>query len=62
MSFILLFNAGLWSTHRVYVPVAPAGWAYAGLMVILMLLHPRRLPFSYSAIVGVVVPSPTTTS
>ena len=56
MSFILLFNAGLWSTHRVFVPVAPAEWAYAGLMVVLMFCYIlSRLPFSYSAIVGVVV-------
>ena len=56
MSFILLFNAGLWATHRVFVPVAPAEWAYAGLMVVLMFCYIlSRLPFSYSAIVGVVV-------
>ena len=56
MSLILLFNAGLWSTHRVFVPVAPAEWAYAGLMVVLMFCYIlSRLPFSYSAIVGVVI-------
>jgi class 3 adenylate cyclase len=56
MSFILLFNAGLWSTHRVFVPAAPAEWAYAGLMVVLMFCYIlSRLPFAYSAIVGVIV-------
>jgi len=56
MSFILLFNAGLWATHRVFVPVAPAEWAYAGLMVILMFCYIlSRLPFAYSAIVGVLM-------
>ena len=56
MSFILLFNAGLWSTHRVFVPAAPAEWAYAGLMVILMFCYIlSRLPFAYSSIVGVLM-------
>ena len=56
MSFILLFNAGLWATHRVFVPVAPAEWAYAGLMVILMFCYIlSRLPFAYSSIVGVLM-------
>ena len=56
MSFILLFNAALWSTHRVFVPAAPAEWAYAGLMVILMFCYIlSRLPFAYSSIVGVLM-------
>jgi class 3 adenylate cyclase len=56
MSLILLFNAGLWSTHRVFVPAAPAEWAYAGLMVILMFCYIlSRLPFAYSSLVGVVI-------
>jgi class 3 adenylate cyclase len=54
MSFILLFNAGLWSTHRAFVPSAPPEWAYAGLMVVLMFCYIlSRLPFAYSSFLGV---------
>jgi adenylate cyclase len=53
MSFILLVNAGVWSTHRVLVPAAPADWAYAGLMVVLAFCYIlSRLPFAYSSILG----------
>ncbi len=56
MCFILLANAGLWSTHRALVPSAPADWAYAGLMVVLMFCYVlSRLPFAYSSILGVVM-------
>ena len=56
MSFILLVNAGVWSTHRALVPTAPADWAYAGLMVILAFCYIlSRLPFVYSSILGVVM-------
>jgi class 3 adenylate cyclase len=53
LSFILLVNAGVWSTHRVLVPAAPADWAYAGLMVVLAFCYIlSRLPFTYSSILG----------
>lgn len=53
LSFVLLVNAGVWSTHRALVPTAPADWAYAGLMVILAFCYIlSRLPFQYSSILG----------
>jgi adenylate cyclase len=56
MSFILLVNAIIWSTHRALVPSAPADWAYAGLMVILAFCYIlSRLPFVYSSILGAVM-------
>jgi class 3 adenylate cyclase len=52
----ILFSAGVWVIHRALVDDARPDWGYAGNMLILIFAYlVSRLPFRYSALVGVAV-------
>jgi class 3 adenylate cyclase len=56
ISGAILFSAAVWVIHRVLVEDSRPDWGYAGNMLILIFAYLlSRLPFRYSALVGVAV-------